>query len=317
MKFIICAPFHDSDHSNGVLALTHLAISLERQGHEVYSCIMNSHPLEEHPLDINALIKLANDAPESSHGKLLIRVSNAIKLNNLKILRNFDANFIKDFIVIYPEVITENLLGASRIVRYYGNKPGILGKKPPALTDNDFLLSHSKNLIENPHHILFFSYINPVFTDTNTIPAEKRLLDLMYVGKGTLYTKPTHIEDVVEITRQWPTKKSQVASLLKNARFLYTYDSWTNLNLEAVLCGAIPVFLHNGPFTDEEIDGSELGALPRIKLNSEQLLTDEYFKQFEFEKQQLKQRLQTMQSNWEFDVFEFTQKVKHHFQIKT
>ena len=314
MKFIICAPFHDSDHSNGILGMAYLAQTLTSQGHDVKACLMASHPHEEYPINLSNLIEQAQKDPNPYYSQLLPRIKVVIDKFQLRVLHDHSESLINEHIIIYPEVIITNPLKAKNIIRYYGNKPGVLNKTSSSIGANDFILSHSKTLIANAHHVLFFAYVDPAFHDKNTFKAENRTLDLVYEGKGHLYTKMVDIDGAVLITRHWPPSKQQLATLLRHTRFLYTYDSWTNLNLEAILCGAIPIFLHNGPFTDEEIDDSELGTLPRIKFNQYNV-SDDFFNEFESERIKLLNRLVKIQGNWHQGVTEFTRKVKKHFQI--
>lgn len=312
MKFIICAPFQDADHSNGILGLAYLAQTLMSQGHDVKACLMASHPHEEYPINLANLIEQSQKDPNPFYSQLIPRINAVIGKFQLNVLHDHSVGLINEHVVIYPEVIITNPLKAKNIIRYCGNKPGVLGKEAPPINPKDFILSHSKKLIANPHHVLFFAYVDPAFHDNNSFKAEDRTLDLVYEGKGHLYTKMKPIEGAVLITRNWPPEKQQLAILLRHTRFLYTYDSWTNLNLEAILCGAIPIFLHNGPFTDEEIDDSELGALPRIKFN-EYNVSDNFFNQFEIERLQLKNRLAKIQEDWQEGVAELTKKLGKHF----
>ena len=313
MKIIICAPIHDADHSNGILGLIHLARSLKKQGHHVKMCPMASYPQEEYPINVKVLI--AESSKVDTHEYLVWqKIKYFIELYEIELLADFNKDYIEDNIVIYPEVIISNPLKATKIVRYFGNKQGVLTGEITPISPNDFILAHSKTLIENPNHILFFAYINPVFNDTGTNIAENRCVDLYYYGKGSIYTKPEPVEGAIEITRQWPSKKKDLALLLRNTRFFYTYDVWSNINLEAVLCGAVPIFLCDKPFTDNEIDSSELGKLPRIKFTDTDI-SNSFFSDFEFERSELKNRLKTIQERWNTDVKIFTEKLLKHFNL--
>ena len=55
IKVIVCAPFQDSDHSNGILGMLYLASTLQKYGCTVEIGILASHPQENSLININVL----------------------------------------------------------------------------------------------------------------------------------------------------------------------------------------------------------------------------------------------------------------------
>ena len=63
------------------------------------------------------------------------------------------------------------------------------------------------------------------------------------------------IEGTIEITRTAPAEKEGYADLLRQTRFLFSYDCYSKVNAEATICGAIvvPLLLFH-PYKAEELE---------------------------------------------------------------
>jgi hypothetical protein len=314
IKVIVCAPFQDSDHSNGILGMLYLASTLQKYGCTVEIGILASHPQENSLININVL-NTYNDKKGTNEYNLLQRIKMANAPFNLKILANYEPEYIDQFLVVYPEVISSNPLNSKKIVRYFGNKNGILTGVDAPLKSNEFKLAHSRSIDPTADHILFFPYINPIFNDIDTAPLEVRSMNCYYIGKGYLYGSTPAVPDAFEITRHFPHRKSDLAYLLKRTKFLFTYDVWTNLNVEAVMCGAIPVFLANQPFSDDEIDSCEVGELPRVKFGQTDFSSG-LFDEFRSKRLQLINTYIELNNAWDPSVIELIDKLKAHFSIE-
>jgi hypothetical protein len=296
MDFIVCFPVQDYKYSNGINALIHLAIELIKLGHNVKICPTKSYPNEDklyYPSLIRRLLR--------NNNKFQDYLLDIVKPYNISIEYGRLKYDVKKTIVIYPEVVIKNPLYAKNIVRYLGNKDGLLKNTTIKKGEKEFLLSHSSIISSIANHVCFFAYQDPVFNNIGVTPTKDRRLDLFYVGKGSLFVQIKKVENTVEITRTWPPTKKELSILLRNCRFFYTYDSWSNINVEANLCGAIPIFLDNGPWKDEEIDGSEIGAIPRIHIDrfaSESIDFDEFTKNQE----DLMERVRGCEKEWSNSV---------------
>lgn len=147
-------------------------------------------------------------------------------------------------IVIYPEVVYGNPLGAPNVVRWVLNTPGYLGGDvtydPREIV---YTWSHRFTLaplltVNVMEHDLF--YDNGHFRDT----------DACYMGKGN-YRGVSELADtraLPHITRSpcWPSTRLELASLLKRTGTLYTYDDCTAVVDEALACGCRVVLLPEG-----------------------------------------------------------------------
>jgi hypothetical protein len=306
--FLICAPLQAANMSNGILGLIHLAKTIEKLGRTATMCqVLGENDEIICSENLNTYIP-ANDR--------LKRVVDCVRLTaqkfGVKLCSDFARKKIDASYVVYPENVLGNPLGAKNVVRYFLNRDGILKNGARvSLGTRDFILAHSTVMQPDAQHVCYFTPMNPLFNRDNTVLPQHRTLDLTYVGKGELYGFKGKIEKTVAITRTWPATKEELAIMLRNCRFFYTADACTNINKEALACGAIPVFIHNGPWTDAEIDAFEPGAMPRVRPS--ETLDEDGLVQFEIARAQYLQGLQACEQRWEPSVQEMIEKVDRHF----
>jgi hypothetical protein len=222
-----------------------------------------------------------------------------------------DKHLTQTEIVVYPEIISGNPLCASKVVRYLGNKDGLLTGKKMNAKPRDFLLAHSKVIEPNAHCVLFNAGFNPIFSRRDILPSSERNLDATYIGKGYLYGECSVRRDTILIERQWPSGQEQLAYLLRLTRYFYTWDSWTATNVEAALCGAIPIFLRYEPWTEAEIDGSEIGEIPRLDAQNPE------FDALKFQegRRKLIENINWLDATWDNRVKAFVGQVTAHFAV--
>jgi hypothetical protein len=305
--FLICAPLQVAN-SHGVLALMHLAKTIEKLGRKAYVCqILGDNDQYICTEDLNTHI-----TTDENTTKLIQLIRRNTGNLGVKIFGEFTRQRIDETYVVYPECILENPLGAKNVVRYFLNRDGILKNGARVkMGASDFTLTHSRAMQPNAQHVCHFSMMDPMFNRDNTVLAEHRNVDLTYIGKGALYGFSGKVEGTVAITRDWPRTKEELAVLLRNCRFFYTADACSNINREALSCGAIPVFIHNGPWTDAELDSFEPGAFPRMRLDSPP--GDNFLAQFEVARGEYLQGMRDCEQRWEPSVREMIEKVDRHF----
>jgi predicted O-linked N-acetylglucosamine transferase (SPINDLY family) len=148
-------------------------------------------------------------------------------------------------IVIYPEVVVGNPLKARRVVRYILNVPGKIGGTK-SYAGHELLVAYSEPLAAHAHgKILNLPTIEPFFCKTDG-PKPKLAV---YVGKGA--DLKLHPEECIYITRDFPSSRRGVATLLQQVSTLYTYDDFTAIELEALLCGCeVKVIRKGGEIAD-------------------------------------------------------------------
>jgi len=142
-------------------------------------------------------------------------------------------------IVIYPEGCRDNPLNAKKIVRYLLAPENFFNGPEIKWQPTDFKLAFSKVYAENCDTLFY-----PICDLDKFKPIEApKKFNSFYVGKGHLRQQCQPLMNCVEITRQWPSEKSELARLLQATNIFFTYDEMSAINVDAALCGAMPYFL--------------------------------------------------------------------------
>ena len=167
------------------------------------------------------------------------------------------SDYMRDSVVIYPDIVRGNPLGARRYATF------VLGF-PKFKIESDFIISYAKNYISNPDCILYKPFVSEHMHSRETPHWSQRSLSLTYFGKGPGYADCALVPGTVLIERDWPRDKHQLALLLRQCKYLFTWDSLSATNIDAVLCGAVPVLMQDKQLPRKIIDSLEMGALPPI-----------------------------------------------------
>ncbi len=245
-KFIIIAPPY-SARSGGIMILHDLCEALNRNGYQAGIVFLHGGNAKEQ----NFQYAFSNDSA-------LYRPNGNYHLYQ-------DEAEIRDILssgtVIYPDLITGNPLGAKHTVRYILNFNSLE-------FENDFVLSYSKVYSVYTDFVLTKPFDHPSFTDSETAPWSQRTLDLTYIGKGADFISCHRIQNTILVERDYPRDKEQLALLLRQCRFFFTWDCVSATNFDAIMCGAIPVLLHDKQMPRHDVNQMELGAFPRIDFSS-------------------------------------------------
>ncbi len=160
----------------------------------------------------------------------------------------------QDAIVIYPEVVHNNPLGAKHVARYLLNKDGLIQKEKIDRSFRQYIFTFSRMFDESAPVLFFPNFDTEILNFADNI--EDRELHSMYFGKGPpLPTQFDGGKPHLLITRKWPRERDQLLAFLRMSRFLHLSDSITALAIEALLCGCIPV-IH---FWDPNFDARDYG----------------------------------------------------------
>ena len=233
MKFLICAPPYN-DKSGGIVVLHELQKEMTDLGYDAHLAIFVPH----------------TETQTRYYGPAYME------------------DILENGIVVYPEVITGNPLGAKRVVRYFLNKEGFASGNKVEAGENDFIMTFSRIYRPDAHAVLTKEATNPAFNTDGSEYVLDRTIDCTYIGKGKLYGDCRVVEGTTEITRTWPETKQELADLLKKTRFLFMYDTMTAMITDSLRCGAIPVILMFKPFSEEEIDTNYFGKVPRATVQN-------------------------------------------------
>lgn len=168
------------------------------------------------------------------------------------------SNIFQNACVIYPDIIKGNPLSGKSFATY------VLGK-PAFPIVSDFILSYSKIYIENSDFILHKPFLSEHMHDRDSSHWSQRNLSLTYIGKGAGYTDCSVIPGTVLIERDWPKDKQQLATLLRNCKYFFSWDCVSATNVDALLCGAVPVLMHDLQIPRNILNDAEYGPYPPIQ----------------------------------------------------
>lgn len=206
-----------------------------------------------------------------------------------------------DAIVIYPEGVKGNPLNAKKVVRYFLAPEGFFAGPDLGISPTDFLLTFSKTYRDNCD-VLFYPICDlDIFKPTE----EPKRFNSFYVGKGHLRQQCGPLRDCVEITRQWPEKKQDLARILQLSNLFFTYDEMSATTLDAALCGAMPFYL-----TDHLpwVRDGELGKYWTYSVNPDEIAqTKEHINI-------LRPRIMQMRKEYPSKLADICNKIEAHFK---
>lgn len=166
-------------------------------------------------------------------------------------------------VVIYPEVITGNPLGAKNVVRYLLNYVGAVRGNAMQHGSRDFLLAYMPQYCPYAHAVLTKLVALPQTEHWDQEEFSERVMSATYVGKGGSYGDCFLIPDTIEITRSDPPTRNDLFDLLRHMKFLFSWDMISSINTEASLLGAVPVFMQPAPLPfDDCINRGPWGEMP-------------------------------------------------------
>ncbi|MEK7344202.1 MAG: hypothetical protein AAB176_00785 [Pseudomonadota bacterium] len=165
------------------------------------------------------------------------------------------SDYTRNAVVIYPDIVQGNPLGASRYATY------VLGF-PKFEIDSEFVISYSSSYISNPDCILYKPFVSEHMHNRGTVHWSQRSLCLTYIGKGQEYADCHLVPNTLLVERDWPRDKQQLALLLRQCKYFYSWDCLSATNIDAVLCGAVPVLMQDKQLPRSVVDSLEMGALP-------------------------------------------------------
>ena len=146
-----------------------------------------------------------------------------------------------DSIVVYPEIVKGNPFGASRVVRYVLNHPGLLGGD--AFYDpSELVIAYEAAYLDSARAAggeATICHVDVVEPHIFNRGEASRVFDAFYAGwRGKRIAPPVDGSfPMLEITASWPATRQQVGLLLQRTRTLYCCSHGTMLIDEALRCG--------------------------------------------------------------------------------
>lgn len=155
-------------------------------------------------------------------------------------------------ITIIPEIDPPSSPSMGVVVRWALYFPGVLCGGPSVYPNHEIVVSYhpaydqaAKDAATRTPIMTFTLPFCDMMESSQNIPKELRdVKNVVWYGKGSRTITPYHLS-AIEITRNYPESRSELLSLLRNTRRFYSFDLFTALNDEALLCGC-EVLVWNG-----------------------------------------------------------------------
>lgn len=243
-EFIIYTPVY-RDNSGGIIVLHKLASVLRSMGYSAKIWPQPKPSLHE--------LRKRNGWKKLKRWIKLRFWSNTTQKElkspyKLEIAHNKD---IRNSIIVYPEIISGNPLGAKRVVRWLLNKPGLISGKIDFGDDDLFFYynEHFNDWSINPnkeHHLNVSEPMIGTYVEKNHgerkgqcyMVRKGRDRPLIYHDDGALKVDGLTHEELAEIFNQY--------------KYFICYDLYTMYCRYAAMCGCIPVVMPEKGISKED-----------------------------------------------------------------
>ena len=237
-KFIIFSPSY-SENNGGAVTLHHLCHLLNLIGHESYL----------YPSFDNFETNLLNykQVLPKFYKKLFrqpLRILKTSNRFNTPVLKKFSKNFnLDEFIIIYPEIVFGNPLGAKNVVRWLLHNPGFFTNKiyygpneiyfkySNGYNNFNFLNSKTSSLI-----LYIFTYLKHYYNENEWFNDRSGIA--YCIRKGNISTIPLDLEGAILIDGM---KHAEISKVFKKVKYFISFDPHTAFSRFAALCGCISI----------------------------------------------------------------------------
>lgn len=237
-KFIIFAPSY-SENNGGAVTLHHLCDLINSNSRECYL----------YPGFDNIELNIIN------YKKVLLKfLFNLIrqpfrffKTNerfNTPIIKNFPGKFnVEDLIIIYPEIVFGNPLGAKNVVRWLLHNPGFFTNKI-YYGKNEIYFKYSNqyddfkylNSFTSKNNLYIFTYLKKYYNG-NDLTTNRTGISYC-VRKGRRSSVPFDLKNATLIDG---LKHSEISKIFKKSKYFISFDQNTAFSRFAALCGCISI----------------------------------------------------------------------------
>jgi len=237
-KFIIFSPSY-SENNGGAVTLHHLCDLINKIGYECY-LYPGFDNFEINILNYKYLLPkfLKNIIRQP------FRRFKTSKRFNTPVMKNFPGKFaIDELIVIYPEIVFGNPLGAKNVTRWLLHNPGFFSGNI-YYGPNEIYFKYSnqyKNITylnsqTSINNLYIFTYLKNRYNELNWAPERRGVA--YCVRKGEIKSVPMSMEGAILIDG---LKHAQISQIFKRSKYFISFDRHTAFSRFAALCGCISI----------------------------------------------------------------------------
>jgi hypothetical protein len=169
---------------------------------------------------------------------------------------------VGDSVMIYPETVSGNPLGAKRVVRWALNDPGLIGGDS-RYSDDEIVFAYNPKRLDvvsaavsaplGSNRVLRVGLVDPahIYFDPHT----RKTIDCHFTYKGRKLRErfPLQGAETMVCLEENTPDMSALGTLLRQTRRLYSFDHYSNVLREAVICGCeVLVIDENGRWHNPE-----------------------------------------------------------------
>ena len=237
-KFIIFSPSY-SENNGGAVTLHHLCHLINKVGYECY-LYPGFDNFEINILNYKKVLPIFLK-------KILrepFRRFKKSKRFNTPILKKFPGEYnLHELVVIYPEIVFGNPLGAKNVVRWLLHDPGFFSGKiyygPNEIyfkytnQYNDFNYLNSRT---SKNNLYIFTYLKNYYNDVNCFSERHGVA--YCIRKGKIKTVPFNMAGAILIDGM---KHNEISKIFKKSKYFISFDRYTAFSRFAALCGCISI----------------------------------------------------------------------------
>lgn len=271
-----------------------------------------------HSLNVNGYLSKILFLDTSDHTfQKFITLSGAEGLNpeySTESIKSVSEVSLESDVILYPEIISNNPANAKNVIRYFLNKPGNIFGNSITAGPRDLLVSYQRIFYPPANFSLYYPLI-----DLDKIPAREEIeaysknLMLSYIGKGKKYGECSRVPGSISL--DWEKSYEEYIILLKNSRYIFTWDAMSGVNLDAIIYGSIPIVLSSRPWSHNEIYGQEVNTpLMTIEEFGQQTDVMNLFNSFLNKRDEFFTELDRLQKKWPEKIHAFVNLLELHFR---
>lgn len=188
-------------------------------------------------------------------------------------IRHFAGNPERCIVIHGENQDCANFMGMN-VARYYLNRIGAL-RKVGIPREGEFKIAWDEMFCDDPDFILRTSTLRFPLDEAASLSLVGRNLNLTYIGKGIIdNSNIVRLPNTLQLRRNWPDNDDEYFYLLKNARYLYTYDLVSSVVDDSITMGVLPIAMTGAKEQIQKAKDLTFGCVASVDDDLEQAVED-------------------------------------------